>query len=125
MKVDSRKQANANILILLSLAGLLVISGCASTGPSATLPLARSFLETSQEDRLSEFAPLELRIAQDKVEEAEQAAKAKDHNKAERLSQEALANLKLAEAKAAAKKSQTIAEELERAISTLRQEINR
>ncbi len=110
---------------MVSLAGLSLISGCASTGPSATLPLAESMLESSREDRLSEYAPLELRIAQDKIAEAQKAAKLKNHEKAERLSQQALVNLKLAEAKAATKKAQTVSEELERNIATLRQEVNR
>ena len=125
MKVNTKNENRNKILALLPLTGLLLISGCATKAPPATLSLARSVLETSRGDILSEFAPLELRIAQDKVEAAERAAKTKQYEKAERLSQEALANLKLAEAKAGAKKAGNIAKEIERDISTLRQELNR
>ena len=126
MKVESNYHGISKILALLSITGVLLFSGCSTTtNPSTSLPFARSELEASREDGLSEYASLEVKIARDKVEEAEQATKMEEHEKAERLSQQALANLKLAEAKAEAKKAENIANELERNISTLRNEINR
>lgn len=104
---------------------ILAMTACASIPKSASLPLAKSALETAQSDKLNEFAPLELRIARDEVEEAEQAAREEEHLKAERLAQKALANIKLAEAKAEMKKSEVSVQQIEESIRTLREEIQR
>lgn len=125
MKIEYKKQNCSKTLVVLATTSVLLFTGCATTSPSASLPLVRSELGTSQEDGLNEFAPLEVRVAQDKIKLAEQAAIEEDHIQAERFSQEAMVNLKLAKAKASAKKAKQVTEELERNISTLRQEINR
>ena len=68
---------------------------------------------------------LELRIAKDKLEQAENAAQDKENETAERLAQEALVNLELAEAKTEAKKTAKTVKDMERSISTLRNELER
>lgn len=107
------------------IAVLIFLNGCSSGPKSRTLPIAQSTMTSIGQDADTvKFSSLELRIAKDKLEKAENAAQDKDNNEAERLAQEALVNLKLAEAKAEAKKTANTVKDMERSISTLRNELN-
>ena len=92
---------------LFMVAIFLFINGCSSAPKSKTLPIAQSTMASVGQDAdVVEFAALELRVAKDKLEQAERAAKEDENKAAERLAQEALINLKLAEAKAEAAKTE-------------------
>lgn len=110
---------------LAMVAFFIVLNGC--SGPkSRTLPIAQSTMASVGQDvDVVKFSSLELRVAKDKLEQAENAAQDKENEAAERLAQEALVNLKLAEAKAEAKKTAKTVKNMERSISTLRNELER
>jgi Domain of unknown function (DUF4398) len=104
---------------------LLLLSGCSSPKPK-TLPVAQSTMASIEHDAdVVEYASLELRVAKDKLEQAEKAAKDDENKIAERLAQEALVNLKLAEAKAESEKTANIVKDMEKSIATLRDELDR
>lgn len=104
---------------------LIFLNGCSSGPKSRTLPIAQSTMASVGQDADTvKFSSLELRIAKDKLEKAENAAQDKDNNEAERLAKESLVNLELAEAKAEAKKTANTVKDMERSISTLRNELN-
>ena len=110
---------------LAMVAIFIFLNGCASGPKSKTLPIAQSKMASVGQDADTvEFSSLELRIAKDKLKQAENAAQDKENNEAERLAQEALVNLELAEAKAEAKKTAKTVKDMEKSISTLRNELN-
>jgi hypothetical protein len=96
-------------------------AGCASTPPPSFLQ-ARQTVEQAQQAPADEYAELELHEAQEKLNAAEAAAAAKKNAEAERLAQEALINVQLAQAKADAEHANQAADELAKTIQTLRQE---
>ena len=104
----------------------IFLNGCSSGPKSRTLPIAQSTMASVGKDaNVVKSSSLELRIAKDKLEQAENAARDKENETAERLAQEALINLELAEAKAEAKKTAKTLKDMERSISTLRNELER
>ncbi len=88
------------------LLGLTLLSGCAA-GPDTQPPgegiaAAELALERAQEANAREYAPLEVRLARDKLERAKELAREGDDGFAEarRLAEEAKVDARLAEAKA-------------------------
>lgn len=112
---------------LLSGLSLLVLSSCAPAvqPPVSQMALANEAVEEATAAGAYEYAPVELKAAQDKIEQAKAAMQAKDNLAAERLLKEAEVDAKLAEAKSATAKSQKAVDELQKSIDLLREEINR
>jgi hypothetical protein len=111
---------------LAMVAIFIFLNGCSSGPKSRTLPIAQSTMANIGKDAaIVKSSSLELRIAKDKLEQAENAAQDKENETAERLAQEALVNLELAEAKTEAKKTAKTVKDMERSISTLRNELER
>lgn len=109
---------------LAMVAILISLNGC-STPKSKTLPIAQSTMKNVGQDAdVVKHAPLELRVAKDKLEQAEKAAKDDENEAAERLAKEALVNLELAEVRAEAQKTAKTVKDMEKSISTLREELN-
>ena len=106
---------------------LLVLSSCAPAvqPPDSQMALATEAVEEATAAGAYEYAPVELKAAQDKINQAKQAMQSKDNVTAKRLLQEAEVDAKLAEAKSATAKSQQAVAELQKSIDMLRDEINR
>jgi hypothetical protein len=104
------------------LAGLL--SACASD-PPPSLDQARVAVEQAQQAPAGEYTDLELREAQEKLSEANEAAEEEESERAEWFAQEALINVQLAEAKAELERARQAADELAQSTQTLRQETER
>ncbi|MEZ4483824.1 MAG: DUF4398 domain-containing protein [Syntrophotaleaceae bacterium] len=107
--------------------GLLVVTACtpAVQPPVSQMALANEAVEEATSVGAYEYAPVELRAAQDKINQAEVAMQAKDNLTAGRLLKEAEVDAKLAEAKSTTAKSQKAVNELQKSIDLLSDEINR
>ncbi|MEJ2604075.1 MAG: DUF4398 domain-containing protein [Gammaproteobacteria bacterium] len=86
---------------------------------------ARTALRNVQSTDAQELAPVELDRARSKFQRAEAAYAEEEYDDARRLAQESLADAELAAAKANAINAKRSAEELEKSIAVLRQEIER
>lgn len=108
-------------------AGLFLFAGCASTEPVPTSAMsnAESAIKIARDSNAIVNAPLELRLAEDKLKAAKAALSAEDHDKARRMSEQALMDAKLAEAKSQSEKAKRGAREMQESIESLRQELNR
>jgi hypothetical protein len=106
---------------------LLVLVSCAPAmqPPDSQMALANEAVEEATSAGAYEYAPVELKAAQDKINQAEQAMQSKDNVTAKRLLQEAEVDAKLAEAKSATAKSQKAVAELQKSIDLLRDEFKR
>lgn len=70
----------------------------------------------------TEYAPVEMRAAQEKWREAELAMQKEDYEKARRLAEQAEWDARVAERKAQAEKAQAAVEQARETIEELRQE---
>lgn len=113
---------------LLALCGLLGVSGCAGEG-KALIGQQSSNTEKSiaaaREGNASTNAPLELKLAEEKLAAARAAADNKDFDKARDLLEKAQADADLAKAKSASVEAVQGAKRTRDNINTLRKEVER
>ena len=80
-------------------------------------------IEQAEQDGAEEHAPLEIRDAKIKLQQARDAVEEKEYEKAIRLLDHARVDAELAQAKAQSAKSQKAAEELRESIRVLKEEL--
>src|ERR1044071_7009813 len=105
---------------------LLAAAGC-STARRPTAQMAKADLAIHDADKSDApaLAPLELRRARDKYEQAKRALDDDRYDRARRLAEQALVDAELAQAKADAEKAQRSTRQTRDSIDTLRREADR
>jgi len=104
----------------------VVIAGCASVPPpTEQMAVSKSAIANAVSAGGSEYASVEMRMAQDKMERANRAMDKEDYENARWLAEEAQADARLAEKKAHSAKAQKAASVMQDDIRVLREEINR
>ena len=102
------------------------IGGCASLPPpTEQLAVSKSALANAVSAGGNEYAAVEMRTAQEKMERASQAVAKEDYEHARWLAEEAQADARLAEKKANSAKAQKAAIAMQDDIRVLGEEINR
>ncbi|MEM1042249.1 MAG: DUF4398 domain-containing protein [Bacteroidota bacterium] len=110
----------------LVLALALVTAGCAGSKlPPPNLSTAQNAIAEADESGASEAAPLALRNARQKLDQAEQAVEREDYGQARYLADQAQVDAELAEARARSATAMAAVDELRESIRVLREEINR
>lgn len=106
--------------------GLMAATGCSSVQPpTATVSQAQLAIRGADQSKASQYAPLELRNAREKFNDAERAMRNEEYLKARRLSEQALVDARLAEVKAESEFARQNAAELQATIQSLRAETER
>lgn len=101
-------------------------AGCATTPPpNEQMALSRAAVSEAQSAGATEFAPVELRSAQQNLEDARTAAQGQNYDTARRFAERAEVDAKVAETTARSTKAQRAVAELRAGIQTLREEIER
>jgi len=110
-----------------ALAIVLNVAGCRSAGPPPTTEMtqARSAVSTAEDAQAMQYAALEYRRAQTKLQEAQEALTRGRHDQARRLAEQAAVDAELASVKARSARTQETVVELRESIRTLREEIER
>jgi hypothetical protein len=104
----------------------LMVMACASGNQVAAgkdIGGAQSALNQAQTSNAQQYAPLELKLAQNKLEQAHDAFSQENYKEAQYRAQEALADANLAESKSHNAKTQETVQALKKSISQLRQQI--
>ncbi len=99
--------------------------GCATKGeiPSEGLRRADTAIQSAQTSEANMYAPLDLRVAEDKLVEAQAAVKSEDYDRAGMLADEAVVNAQLAEKKSDAERAKHAAQETRDTIEGLHQAV--
>ncbi|MES2877839.1 MAG: DUF4398 domain-containing protein [Pseudomonadota bacterium] len=106
---------------------MLSMVGCTSLKAPATADVAvsKAAVENASTAGATEFAPIEMSSAREKLLQANQAMQAKDYKRAVVLANEAQADAKLAQGKANSAKAQATADALQDDVRVLRDELDR
>jgi hypothetical protein len=103
-----------------------IVAGCASVpAPTEQIAVSKAAVANAVGAGGPEFAPAEMRAAQDKLDRANQAMAAKDYERARWLAEEAQVDAQLAVTKARSAKAQKAAYALQEDSRVLREELNR
>lgn len=115
------------ILATLMAASLILISGCSNmkTPATADVAVSKAAVESAESAGATEFAPIEMDTAREKLRLANAAMVSKDYELASKLSNEAQVNAKLAQSKAQSAKAQAAANAIQEDIRVLREELMR
>jgi hypothetical protein len=122
MKEKRSKQGLFVVVMALTILGLSGCSGLATLSRDNISGGDKAMLE-AKESNASLNAPVELKAAQDKLEAAKAAFDQKDYGNANRLAEQALADVEYARAKGSSEKARKKADELRQNIKTLKQDI--
>jgi len=119
--MDRSKHWVTEVVVLAGISFLL--GGCAS-GPSAKPSIANADMgiQRAREANAINHAPLELRLAEEKIAQARKAADDDKNEEARQLADEALADAQTAEAKSRATQMAQIEQQARQGAHTLRQE---
>ncbi|HEK1685504.1 TPA: DUF4398 domain-containing protein [Pseudomonas putida] len=113
-----------NIKFLPAAGLLLALGGCASSlMPGEQIELTRSAVNRAVSADATQYAPVEMRAAQDKLNAMERALGEKDAAQVKILAEQAEADARLAERKAAARKTQAQLDTARQGIEVLKQEL--
>jgi hypothetical protein len=105
------------------LSGALGVSACAPARPPVTsLSQAEMAVRQASESNASQYAPMELQSAREKLAEARIALDTRQYERAHRLADQALVDARLAEARAEVESSRQTARDLRLTIEALREE---
>lgn len=117
---------NCGMAIVLSLIAVSIV-GCAAKGvlPIKNISDAEMAIKMAKESDASVNAPLEVRVAEEKLQKARETARRDDYVTAERLADEALMDAKVAEVKSQTQKVKNMEKELRESIETLKNEVDR
>lgn len=120
-------RSTRDTLITLTVVGATAVltASCATTTQSGADLLAESAITEAEAAGAQQYAPLELRKAKRKMEQAETAREKRDYDVANRLEEQARLDAELAELKARSSKTQKAIDELDESMRVLRQELER
>jgi hypothetical protein len=118
---------NTRVRALTGAALLLALAACASAPPpTEQMAVGRKAVErVAGTPEVMQWAPAELERARIKIASAERAMGSRDYAEARRLADEAEADARLAEARAAARKNDRALTEVNEALRALREELAR
>ncbi len=108
-------------LAAVALGGLLLI-GCAGNPPNEQFAVTESAVRSAVSAGATQYAPVDMRAAQEKWKQAELAMQKENYDEARRLAQQAEWDARVAERKAQAAKAQKAVEDAQKGIQELREE---
>jgi hypothetical protein len=112
--------------LTVAIAALLALGACAYTPPSdQQIAVTNSALMQAENIGANEYAPAQMKAARDKMDRATVATTARDYPLANSLAQEALADVRLAQAKVQSGKALKAADQLRQERAVLNNEIQR
>jgi len=108
-------------LAAVALGGLLLV-GCAGNPPNEQFAVTESAVRSAVSAGATQYAPVDMRAAQEKWKQAELAMQKENYEEARRLAQQAEWDARVAERKAQAAKAQKAVEDAQKGIQELREE---
>lgn len=104
------------------IAGGVLLTACAGLPPSDQIAVSRSAVNSAVSAGGTEFAPVEMKSAQDNLSKADAAVFSKDFDKARSLAQKAEWDARVAERTAVAGKAKRAVEDARKSTQELREE---
>lgn len=122
MQIKTFLKSPKFLLAAFAVSSSLVLAGCSGNPPTAQLAVTTQALNAAETAGATEFAPVEMRSARKKMNDAEQATFEKKYTKAQHLAEQAEWDARVAERKAQAEKVQRSVEDAKRGVEALRNE---
>jgi hypothetical protein len=102
--------------------GIVLLTGCAGNPPTEQYAVTQSAVNSAVSAGGTEYAPVQMKAAQDKFKAAEMAMHDEDYSKARILAEQAEWDARVAERKAQAEKAQRAVKDSQQGVQELRNE---
>ncbi len=112
-------------MITIGMVPLFIWSCGGERPPLEKISVAEQMVSMADNENAAQYAPLDIRLAREKLQQAKAALDDKEYAEARRLADQASVDAQVAEAKATTEKGRRAVEELRQSIETLRREIDR
>ncbi len=123
MEIKKRLLTGMGLAVILP--GLLLIAGCAGEKkPVSSLSNADYAIRRAQDAKANDFAPAELRMAEEKLSQARTAAENEKYKDARELADEARADAEAAEAKSRSETAKKESQEMQESVTTLQRNVS-
>ncbi|MDH0749671.1 DUF4398 domain-containing protein [Pseudomonas sp. GD03842] len=109
-------------LAALVLGTTALLAGCAGKPPSEQYAVTQSAVNAAVTAGATEFAPVEMKAAQDKFKQSELAMQEKKYDEARKYAEQAEWDARVAERKAQAAKAQKAVQDARQGVNELREE---
>jgi hypothetical protein len=124
MKWSIKTVFSVKMVLIGMLSSVFFLACSANTVPiQKDISNAEMIITRAQTGDVDEYAPLELRLAKEKLQEAKSAFDREEYKSAQYLAREALLTANLAQEKARTEKTRKIVQELRESIDTLNKEL--
>ncbi|MFO8083792.1 MAG: DUF4398 domain-containing protein [Desulfobacterales bacterium] len=124
MKWSTKTAFSVKMVLIGMLSSVFFLACSANTVPiQKDISNAEMIITRAQTGDVDEYAPLELRLAKEKLQEAKSAFDREEYKSAQYLAREALLTANLAQEKARTEKTRKIVQELRESIDTLNKEL--
>ncbi|WPP01010.1 DUF4398 domain-containing protein [Pseudomonas sp. HR96] len=126
MNISTAKQSLHKMgslkLAALALGSSLLLAGCAGNPPTEQYAVTQSAVNSAVSAGGTEYAPVEMKAAQDKFKAAEMAMHDENYDKARILAEQAEWDARVAERKAQAEKAQRAVKDSQQGVQDLKNE---
>lgn len=124
--ISTNRLVQIDVIVVLYFGLAVILASCASTRPPMQ-EIAQSEAVINQADQVGaeEYAPLEIREARKKLQNARELESEEKYEEARRMALRAEVDAELAEAKALSEKAQNAVQQLRESIRLLKEEIER
>jgi hypothetical protein len=109
-------------LAALALGTSFILAGCAGNPPSEQYAVTQSAVNAAVTAGGTEFAPVEMKSAQDKFKQSELAMQEKKYDEARKYAEQAEWDARVAERKAQAAKAQRAVQDARQGVNELRED---
>jgi len=124
MKWSTKTVFSVKMVLIGMLSSVFFLACSANTVPiQKDISNAEMIITRAQTGDVDKYAPLELRLAKEKLQEAKSAFDREEYKSAQYLAEEALLTANLAQEKARTEKTRKIVQELRESIDTLNKEL--
>ncbi len=122
MKTNPAVTSKSTLLAALALGGSLLLTGCAGNPPTEQFAVTHTVVKSAAAAGGAEYAPVQMKAAQDKLTQAEQLLREDEYEQARLLAEQAEWDARVAERTALATKAQKMLQDSQQGVQQIREE---
>jgi outer membrane murein-binding lipoprotein Lpp len=125
MEPNTMINSPRTLLLTLAIGGSLALAGCAGNPPTEQLASASAVIKSAEAAGGPEYAPADMKAAQDKMTQAQLLLQDQEYEQARPLIEQAEADARVAERRALAAKAQRNLDDAQQGVQQIREEGSR
>ncbi|UXY51746.1 MULTISPECIES: DUF4398 domain-containing protein [Pseudomonas] len=125
MKTSPAVTIRRTVMTALVAGGTVLLAGCAGNPPTEQFAVTNTVVKSAVSAGAPQYAPVEMKTAQDKLAQAENLLREERYDEARRIAEQAEWDARVAERKALATKAQKTLDDAQKGVQQIREEGSR